>query len=38
MKKIILFAISALVMTSCVSKKQYQEAVDARNAAEAKYN
>lgn len=38
MKKVILFALSALVMTSCVSKKQYQEAVDARNAAEAKYN
>ena len=38
MKKVIFFALSVLVMTSCVSKKQYQEAVDARNAAEAKYN
>ena len=38
MKKVIFFALSVLVMTSCVSKKQYQEAVNARNAAEAKYN
>ena len=38
MKKVIFFALSVLVMTSCVSKKQYQEAVNARNATEAKYN
>jgi chemotaxis protein MotB len=38
MKKVFFFALSLLVMTSCVSKKQYQEAVNARNAAEAKYN
>lgn len=38
MKKIILFALVAMTMTSCVSKKQYQEAVDAKNALQTKYD
>ena len=38
MKKLILFALVAMTMTSCVSKKQYQEAVDAKNALQTKYD
>ena len=38
MKKFILFALVAISMTSCVSKKQYQEAVAAKNALQTKYD
>ena len=38
MKKFILFALVAMTMTSCVSKKKYQEAVTAKNALQTKYN
>lgn len=38
MKKFILFALVALTMTSCVSKKKYQEAVEAKNALQTKYD
>lgn len=38
MKKLILFALVALTMTSCISKKKYQEAVEAKNAMQTKYD
>lgn len=38
MKKLILFALVALTMTSCISKKKYQEAVEAKNAIQTKYD
>ena len=38
MKKILFFALTAIVMTSCVSKKQYQEVVAAKNALQTKYD
>jgi chemotaxis protein MotB len=37
MKKIILFALVALTMTSCISKKKYQEAVSAQKSLQTKY-
>ena len=38
MKKLILFALVAVTMTSCISKKQYQEAIEAKNALQTKYD
>lgn len=38
MKRLFLFALTVITMTSCVSKKQYQEAVAARDAIQAKYD
>ena len=38
MKKIILFALVALTMTSCISKKKYQEAVTTQKSMQTKYD
>jgi len=38
MKKLFIFALVAVTMTSCISKKEYQEAVEAKNALQTKYD
>jgi len=38
MKNLFIFALVAVTMTSCISKKEYQEAVEAKNALQTKYD